>query len=571
MAPTSPLLSCLYVDRPLWKIYRVIIGHLGSGPFNRRRPKQPLVSAPDPRIGQSRYEAWPPQAHPHPKPAPSPPAKPTPTFSPAATANTSTAGISSTTKSSSLPSATSEPSTVSPSTPPSISYSPEAETPPLLKSFGYRVGEFPQDVGTVSRQNSIINAVAVNDEGVMATGGDNGSLWFWYWESGTRSNKRQSTLEVLHQHGPCSRGPNNPSAAASPPPLLSEILSHDQIRVDKINARIKQTSHTKNQIQGKKVNLPIQSGRSLGSGNYIVTLGLGTPQKTLSLIFDMGSDLTWTQCQPCVKSCYQQQDPIFNPSDSTSYSNVSCNSPQCSQLSTATGNSPGCTNAATCVYGIQYGDQSFSVGFFSKDKLTIAPNEYGKYFSYCLPSTSSSTGHLTLGKTGNSRNVKFTPFATNQQGSSFYFIDIVSISVGGRKLAIGGSVFKAGGTIIDSGTVISRIPPTAYSALSGAFKKMMAKYKRAPAYSILDTCYDLSGYTSVTVPTVSFTFGGNVRVDLDPSGIIVAVGGSRVCLAFVGNSDDGDVGIFGNSQQKTMEVVYDVAGGNLGFGPAGCK
>ncbi|KAL8054198.1 hypothetical protein ABFX02_05G122900 [Erythranthe guttata] len=425
------------------------------------------------------------------------------------------------------------------------------------------------------------------------------------------SNKRQSTLEVLHQHGPCSRGPNNPSAATSPPPLLSEILSHDQIRVDKINARIKQTSYTKNQIKGKKVNLPVQSGRSLGSGNYIVTLGLGTPQKTLSLIFDTGSDLTWTQCQPCVKSCYQQQDPIFNPSDSTSYSNVSCNSPQCSQLSAATGNSPGCTNAATCVYGIQYGDQSFSVGFFSKDKLTIAPNEvfqdflfgcgqnnqglfgntagllglgrdklsiisqtaqkYGKYFSYCLPSTSSSTGHLTLGKTGNSRNVKFTPFATNQQGSSFYFIDIVSISMGGRQLAISRSVFKAGGTIIDSGTVISRIPPTAYSALSGAFKKMMAKYKRAPAYSILDTCYDLSGYTSVTVPTVSFTFGGNVRVDLDPSGIIVAVGGTRVCLAFAGNSDDGDVGIFGNSQQKTLEVVYDVAGGNLGFGPAGCK
>lgn len=434
-------------------------------------------------------------------------------------------------------------------------------------------------------------------------------------ESG--SEKRPSTLEVLHQHGPCSqRGQKDKATTA---PSLSEVLSYDQSRVDNIHATINPNSNTnqikdthansKNHLRDKKANLPVQSGRSLGSGNYIVTIGLGSPKKTLSLIFDTGSDLTWTQCQPCVRSCYQQQDPIFNPSTSSSYANVSCNSAQCSQLSSATGNTPGCATT-TCVYGIQYGDQSFSVGFFSKDKLTITETEvfndflfgcgqnnqglfgntagllglgrnplsivsqtaqqYGKYFSYCLPSTSSSTGHLTLGKNGVSNNVKFTPFATSQ-GTTFYFIDILSVSIGGHQLPISQSVFRTAGAIIDSGTVITRLPPGAYSTISSTFKKLMAKYPSAPAYSILDTCYDLSGYTTITIPYISFTFGGNVKVDLDPSGILVAVGKSRACLAFAGNNDASDVGIFGNTQQKTLEVVYDVAGGRLGFGPGGCR
>ncbi|KAI3468382.1 hypothetical protein Pfo_025045 [Paulownia fortunei] len=431
----------------------------------------------------------------------------------------------------------------------------------------------------------------------------------------TGSSKRQSTLEVFHRHGPCSQQSQD---KATTTPSLSEVLSYDQSRVESIQARlapntnvnkIKDKNPNKNKFKDKKANLPAQSGKSLGSGNYIVTVGLGTPKKTLSLLFDTGSDLTWTQCQPCARSCYQQQDPIFNPSSSSSYSNISCSSSQCSQLTSATGNNPGCTTT-TCVYGIQYGDQSFSVGFFSKDTLTLTatdvfPNflfgcgqnnqglfgntagllglgrdplsvvsqtaqKYGKYFSYCLPSTSSSTGHLTLGKSEASSSVKFTPFASSQ-GTSFYFIDIISISVGGRQLSISQSVFQTAGSIIDSGTVITRLPPAAYSAMSTEFKQQMQKYPSAPAYSILDTCYDFSKYTNITIPTISFTFSGNAKVDLDPSGILVAVSTTRACLAFLGNSDASNVGIFGNTQQKTFEVVYDVAGGKLGFGAGGCN
>ncbi|XP_047970890.1 aspartyl protease family protein At5g10770-like [Salvia hispanica] len=414
--------------------------------------------------------------------------------------------------------------------------------------------------------------------------------------------KRPSTLEVFHWHGPCSKLSQDEVVAA---PSLSDILSHDQSRVKSIRTRL-DSIRTTDKVKDEKVNLPAQSGSSLGSGNYLVSMGLGSPKKTLSLIFDTGSDLTWTQCQPCARSCYKQQDPIFDPKTSTSYSNVSCTSTTCSQLSSATGNTPSCS-LGTCVYGIQYGDQSFSVGLFSKDTLTIATDvfpdfmfgcgqnnrglfgrtagliglgrdplsivsqtatKYGKYFSYCLPSKASSTGYLTLGK-ATSGSVQFTPFDSSQ-GSSFYFISITSITVSGQQLPIGGAVFKTAGAIIDSGTVITRLPPAAYSALSAAFKQGMKKYPAAPAFSILDTCYDLSNYTSISVPTVSFTFDGEVKINLSPSGIMIAVSSTVACLAFAGNGDAADIGIFGNTQQLAFEVVYDVAGGKLGFAAAGC-
>lgn len=414
---------------------------------------------------------------------------------------------------------------------------------------------------------------------------------------------RKSTLDVFHRHGPCSQLGQDKSTNK---PSLRNVLSHDEPRVKALQARVRPKSNT-NMIADNKVNLPAQS-ESLGPGNYYVKVGLGTPTNYVSLSFDTGSDLTWTQCQPCSGSCYKQQDPIFNPSSSTSYSNITCTSNLCSQLRSATGNNPRCFTS-TCIYETVYADNSFSAGFFSSDKLTISatdvfPNflfgcgqdnqglfsysagllglgrdglslvsqtsgKYGKYFSYCLPSVSSSSGYLTLGA-GTSANVKFTPFSSSQ-GSSLYFIDILAISVGGHQLPISASTFSTARTIIDSGTVITRLPPAAYSAMRTAFQQLMSTYPRAPATSLLDTCYDFSNYTSVKFPTISFTFGGNVNVNLDFSGIFVFESQSRACLAFAGNDLASDVGIFGNTQQKTLQVVYDVAGGKLGFGAGGCK
>lgn len=88
---------------------------------------------------------------------------------------------------------------------------------------------------------------------------------------------------------------------------------------------------------------------------------------------------------------------------------------------------------------------------------------------------------------------------------------------------------------------------------------------------LLDTCYDFSGYESVDVPKISFIFSGDVEVPIPLVGTLFDDSDSHICLAFVANHDDRDIAIFGNMQQKTLQVVYDGAGGKVGFSVDGCQ
>lgn len=144
------------------------------------------------------------------------------------------------------------------------------------------------------------------------------------------------------------------------------------------------------------------------------------------------------------------------------------------------------------------------------------------------------------------------------------------MKVGGTQIPISPSVFSTSGAIIDSGTVITRLPPDAYTALKSAFQKGMTAYPKAAELSILDTCYDLSKYTAVEIPKVGFLFNEGTELDLDGTGILYGASTTQVCLAFAGNMDPSSIAIIGNVQQKTLQVVYDVGAGKIGFGYNGC-
>jgi hypothetical protein len=152
----------------------------------------------------------------------------------------------------------------------------------------------------------------------------------------------------------------------------------------------------------------------------------------------------------------------------------------------------------------------------------------------------------------------------SEQVPTFYGALLQGITVGGTPLDVPPSVFSAG-SVMDSGTIITRLPPTAYAALSSAFKDGMKQYPAAPPRSILDTCFDFDGQDNVTIPSVAMVFDGGAVVDLDANGIIF---GS--CLAFTGTDDDGTTGIIGNVQQRTLEVLYDVGHSVVGFRSGAC-
>ncbi|XP_047964124.1 protein pleiotropic regulatory locus 1-like [Salvia hispanica] len=62
-----------------------------------------------------------------------------------------------------------------------------------IKKFRLPRGEFMHNM--LSQQKTIINAAAVNEEGVLATAGDNGSLWFWDWTSGHNFQQAQTIVQ----------------------------------------------------------------------------------------------------------------------------------------------------------------------------------------------------------------------------------------------------------------------------------------------------------------------------------------------------------------------------------------
>uniref|UniRef100_J3MDJ1 Peptidase A1 domain-containing protein n=2 Tax=Oryza brachyantha TaxID=4533 RepID=J3MDJ1_ORYBR len=122
--------------------------------------------------------------------------------------------------------------------------------------------------------------------------------------------------------------------------------------------------------------------------------------------------------------------------------------------------------------------------------------------------------------------------------------------------------------IIDSGTVITALPATAYAALRSAFRSAMSEYRLLPpSDGGLDTCYDFTGHSNVTVPRVSLAFAGSATVELAvPSGVLV-----DGCLAFAGTgTTDGAIGIIGNVNQRTFEVLYDSGKGTVGFRAGAC-
>ncbi|XP_066394531.1 aspartyl protease family protein At5g10770-like [Miscanthus floridulus] len=410
-----------------------------------------------------------------------------------------------------------------------------------------------------------------------------------------------SALTVVHRHGPCS-----PLQSRGGAPSHTEILRRDQDRVDAI--RRKGAAVTAASKSKGGMSLLANWGKSLGTNNYVTSLRLGTPATDLLVELDTGSTQSWVQCKPCA-GCYEQHDPVFDPTRSATYSAIPCGARECQELSSSSRNCS--SDNKKCPYEVSYGDDSYTVGDLARDTLTLSltpadtvlgfvfgcghsnagtfgeidgllglgrgkaslPSQvaarYGAGFSYCLPSSSSAAGYLSFGGAAAPANAQFTEMVTGQDPTSYY-LNLTGIMVAGRAIKVPPSVFAtAAGTIIDSGTAFSRLPPRAYAALRSSFRSAMGRYryKRAPSSTIFDTCYDFTGHETVQIPSVALVFADGATVHLHPSGVLYTWNDvSQTCLAFVPNQE----GILGNTQQRTLAVIYDVGNQKIGFGAKGC-
>ncbi|KAD5960327.1 hypothetical protein R6Q59_013461 [Mikania micrantha] len=349
---------------------------------------------------------------------------------------------------------------------------------------------------------------------------------------------------------------------------------------------------------------PVTSGISQGSGEYFARVGLGTPAQSYYMVIDTGSDVNWLQCQPC-SDCYQQTDPIYNPSASSSYSQLPCESQQCNSLEVTA-----CRNDL-CLYQVSYGDGSFTVGDFVTETVsfgssgsvpTVAmgcghdneglfagaaglialgggplslPSQIkATSFSYCLVDRDSDKASTLEFNSSPPANSVTAPLLRNPRMKTYLYVGLTGITVGGRPLAIPPSIFAVddtgrGGAIVDSGTAVTRLQSQAYNSLRDAFTQQARNLKPSDGFSLFDTCYDFSSLTRVAVPTVGFTFAGGKTLSLKPENYLIPVDSNgKFCLAFA--PTESSLSIIGNVQQQGTRVGYDMSKSVVSFSTNNC-
>ncbi|KAK2186974.1 hypothetical protein NP493_183g04024 [Ridgeia piscesae] len=71
-------------------------------------------------------------------------------------------------------------------------YTMASASPDNIKQWKFPDGNFMQNC---SGHNAIINTLAVNEDGVLVSGGDNGSMYFWDWKSGYNFQRIQAVVQ----------------------------------------------------------------------------------------------------------------------------------------------------------------------------------------------------------------------------------------------------------------------------------------------------------------------------------------------------------------------------------------
>ncbi|CAN0876515.1 Aspartic proteinase nepenthesin-1 [Linum grandiflorum] len=385
------------------------------------------------------------------------------------------------------------------------------------------------------------------------------------------------------------------------PPFSSPLqaLSFDSRRLSQLHRH--RTSFTS----------PLVSGASSGSGQYFVSLRLGSPPQPLLLVADTGSDLIWVKCSACRNCSHHSPGSTFLPRHSSTFSLAHCFNRLC--------------RFSPCRYEYQYSDGSETSGFFSKETTTLNTSSgletklknmafgcgfrvsgpsvmglgrgsisfssqlgrhFGNKFSYCLRDFTLApppTSYLMIGGGGggggsepDAESMDFTPLIVNPLSSTFYYIGIRSVSVSGEKLPIDPSVWSIdelgnGGMVVDSGTTLTFLPEAAYGEILTAFRRQIKLPTAADPSPGFDLCVNVSGESRrPSFPAMSFELGGG-SVYAPPAGnYFIETSEGVMCLAIQGVKTGEGFGVIGNLMQQGYLLEFDRDRSRLGFSRRGC-
>lgn len=295
-------------------------------------------------------------------------------------------------------------------------------------------------------------------------------------------------------------------------------------------------SHYRHHRHRQNLKSPVISGAFAGSGQYFVSLHIGSPPQPLLLVADTGSDLIWVKCSACRNCSLHSPRSTFFPRHSSSFYPHHCFQRTCRNLAPPPQPNP-CNRTklhSPCRYEYPYADGSLTSGFFSQEIITFntttsqqlqlkhfnfgcgfhnsGPSvtgesfngangvmglgrgpisfssqlgrRFGNKFSYCLMDYTLSptpTSFLVIGSEQNdvvgvNSKINFTALLVNPLSPTFYYIGIKSVYLNDVKLPIHPSVWSID-ELGNGGTIIDS--GTTLTLLAApAYREILAAFKR---------------------------------------------------------------------------------------------
>uniref|UniRef100_A0A7N0VI44 Peptidase A1 domain-containing protein n=1 Tax=Kalanchoe fedtschenkoi TaxID=63787 RepID=A0A7N0VI44_KALFE len=341
---------------------------------------------------------------------------------------------------------------------------------------------------------------------------------------------------------------------------------------------------------------------------FFMKIRLGTPPVDIIAVADTGSDLTWTQCQPCTR-CFPQREPLFNTRASSSYGTIHCGPSQpCPPW-----NDVGCLNGL-CHHDIDYVDGTYTRGLLSTETLRMDSTDHstvqipnyifgcgmdnnarfselgsgiiglgagpesivaqlghlsGRKFSYCLMpfNLPGRVSHIHFGDRAAVRGpgTIIVPLVPGRPGN-FYHVTLEAFTVGTTRIPFtdrSGAV-EQGNIIIDSGSTLISLPRHFYAQI----KQAVIMQTNAPEVPDPDRRFELCFRKdrSLQLPSIVANFrGGNLL--LKRFNVFVTFG-PLSCLAFEVSENFIAYGVLA---QQDFLVGFDQNAGTVSFKPFQCS
>ncbi|KAJ0617125.1 putative nepenthesin [Helianthus annuus] len=381
------------------------------------------------------------------------------------------------------------------------------------------------------------------------------------------------------------------------------------------------------QILASGVDLPLGgTGRPDTVGLYYARIGIGTPPKEYYVQVDTGSDIMWIKCigcSECLKRGYHVLElSLYDVEDSFTGKLVACSSEFCAEING--GAVTGCKANATCLYNEDYGDGSYSIGYFVMDvvqydsvsgdletKLANGSVIFGcgvkqssnlgsseealdgilgfgksnssvisqlassgnvnKMFAHCLDGDNGggifAIGHVVQPK------VNSTPLI---QDEPHYSANVTGIEVGTQFLNLSTNTHGMGDkrrTIIDSGTTLAYLPDAIYKPM---INEIVAGQPELRLHTLHEqyTCFEYSGSVDDGFPAVTFYFENSLSLKVYPHDYLF-VEEDFLCFGWQNNGLDSlsttDTILLGDLVLSNKLVLYDLENQTIGWTEYNCS